>query len=155
MYAADRAEHVKAVIIPALERGAIVVTDRYVDSSLAYQGAGRQLPVAEIAEVNQWATGGLTPDLTILLDLPPITGLSRRLSSADRLESEPVEFHQRVRDAFLRLAAAEPGRYLVVDAVRPEGEVSRAIQLRVRELLPDPVPFATEENTGSFPAVHE
>ena len=116
MYAADRAEHVQAVILPALERGAIVVTDRYVDSSLAYQGAGRQLPVSEIASLNRWATGGLTPDLTILLDLPPVTGLSRRLSSADRLESEPIEFHERVRSGFQSLAAAEPGRYLVLDA---------------------------------------
>jgi len=155
MYAADRAEHVKSVIIPALERGAIVVTDRYVDSTLAYQGAGRQLPVSEIAEVNRWATGGLTPELTILLDLPPLTGLGRRLSMADRLESEPVEFHQRVRNGFLALASAEPDRYLVLDASRPEGDVSRDIQQRVRELLPDPVPFAAEENTGSFPAIRE
>jgi dTMP kinase len=155
MYAADRAEHVQSVIIPALERGAIVVTDRYVDSSLAYQGAGRQLPVAEIAALNKWATGGLLPELTIILDLPPYLGLGRRLSSADRLESEPVEFHERVRQGFLRLAAAEPGRYLLLDAARPEAEVSRDIQLRVRDLLPDPVPLATEENTGSFPAVRE
>ena len=155
MYAADRAEHVQAVIIPALERGAIVVTDRYVDSTLAYQGAGRQLPMAEIAELNQWATGGLMPELTILLDLPPLTGLGRRLSSADRLESEPVDFHQRVRNGFLSLAAAEPPRYLVLDATRPEGEVTLAIQQRVRELLPDPIPFAAEDNTGSFPAIRE
>ncbi len=155
MYAADRAEHVQAVILPALERGAIVVTDRYVDSTLAYQGAGRQLPVTEIAELNRWATGGLTPDLTILLDLPPVTGLGRRLSSADRLESEPVDFHQRVRGGFLALANAEPNRYLVLDAARPEADVSRDIQHRVRELLPDPVPFAAEENTGSFPAIRE
>jgi dTMP kinase len=155
LYAADRAEHVQAVITPALERGAIVVTDRYIDSSLAYQGAGRQLPVAEIAALNKWATGGLLPDLTIVLDLPPSMGLGRRLSSADRLESEPVEFHERVREGFLRLAAAEPERYLVLDAARPETDVSRDIQLRVRDLLPDPVPFATEENTGSFPAVRE
>jgi len=155
MYAADRAEHVQDVILPALERGAVVVTDRYVDSSLAYQGAGRQLPVSEIAGLNRWATGGLTPDLTILLDLPTVTGLSRRLSSADRLESEPVEFHERVRSGFLSLAATEPGRYLVVDADRPESEISREIQLRVRELLPDPIPFSAEENTGSFPAVRE
>jgi dTMP kinase len=155
MYAADRAEHVQAVVAPALERGAIVVTDRYVDSSLAYQGAGRQLPVSEIAELNRWATGGLTPDLTILLDLPPVTGLRRRLSSADRLESEPVDFHQRVRSGFLSLASAEPGRYLVLDATRPVDDVSRDIQQRVREMLPDPVPFATEENTGSFPAIRE
>jgi dTMP kinase len=155
MYAADRAEHVQSVIIPALERGAIVVTDRYIDSSLAYQGAGRQLPMAEIATLNKWATGGLLPELTVVLDLPPYVGLSRRLSSADRLESEPVEFHERVRQGFLRLAAAEPDRYLVLDAARPEIEVSREIQLRVRGLLPDPVPFAAEENTGSFPAVRE
>jgi dTMP kinase len=155
MYAADRAEHVKAVIIPALERGAIVVTDRYVDSSLAYQGAGRQLSVTEIAEVNRWATGGLMPDLTILLDLPPLTGLGRRLSSADRLESEPVEFHERVRSGFLALASGTPDRYLVLDAARSETDVSRDIQQRVRELLPDPIPLATEENTGSFPAIRE
>jgi dTMP kinase len=155
MYAADRAEHVQDVILPALERGAVVVTDRYTDSSLAYQGAGRQLPVSEIAGLNRWATGGLTPDMTILLDLPTVTGLSRRLSSADRLESEPVEFHERVRSGFLSLAAAEPGRYLVIDADRPESEISRDIQLRVRELLPDPIPFSAEENTGSFPAVRE
>jgi dTMP kinase len=155
MYAADRAEHVQSVIIPALERGAIVVTDRYVDSSLAYQGGGRQLPVAEIAELNAWATDGLVPDLTILLDLPPSTGLGRRVSSADRLESEPVEFHQRVRAAFRSRAAADPARYLVLDAARPEAEVSRDIQVRVRDLLPDPVPLAAEDNTGSFPAVRE
>jgi dTMP kinase len=155
MYAADRAEHVQSVIIPALERGAIVVTDRYVDSSLAYQGAGRQLPVAEIASLNKWATGGLLPNLTIVLDLPPYLGLGRHISSADRLESEPVEFHERVRQGFLRLAAADPDRYLVLDAARPETEVSRDIQVRVRDLLPDPVPFAAEENTGSFPAVRE
>jgi dTMP kinase len=155
MYAADRAEHVQDVILPALERGAVVVTDRFVDSSLAYQGAGRQLPVSEIASLNRWATGGLTPDLTIVLDLPTVTGLSRRLSSADRLESEPVDFHERVRSGFLSLAAAEPGRYLVLDADRSESDVSRDIQLRVREVLPDPIPFSAEENTGSFPAVRE
>ena len=155
MYAADRAEHVQDVILPALERGAVVVTDRYVDSSLAYQGAGRQLPVSEIASLNRWATGGLTPDLTILLDLPVVTGLSRRLSSADRLESEPIEFHERVRSGFQALATAEPGRYLVLTADRPEADISRDIQVRVRELLPDPIPYETEENTGSFPAVRE
>jgi dTMP kinase len=155
MYAADRAEHVAAVIRPALERGAIVVTDRYVDSSLAYQGAGRQLPVAEVARLNEWATCGLVPDLTIVLDLPPQDGLNRRRSSADRLEAEPVEFHQRVRSGFLALAAAAPGRYLVLDATRPEAEVSRDIQEKVRGLLPDPVPVAAEENTGSFPVVRE
>ena len=97
MYAADRAEHVASVIAPALARGAIVITDRYVDSSLAYQGAGRDLPVDEIARFNWWATGGRTPDLTILLDMDPMAGLSRRARSADRLEAEPADFHLRVR----------------------------------------------------------
>ena len=153
MYAADRAEHVASVIKPALERGAIVVTDRYVDSSLAYQGAGRLLPVAEVAQLNQWATGGLKPDLTIILDLPPAAGLSRRARSADRLEAEPAEFHGRVRAGFLALADDEAGRYLVLDATRDSFELSREIQGRVRDLLPDPVPDTAEETTGSFPAV--
>jgi len=155
MYAADRAEHVASVIQPALERGSIVVTDRYVDSSLAYQGAGRRLPVTEVASLNQWATHGLVPDLTILLDLPPVEGLGRRERSADRLEAEPAEFHQRVRAGFLALADAEPERYLVIDATRPPGEISREIHERIRDLLPDPVPFAAEENTGSIPVVRE
>jgi dTMP kinase len=155
MYAADRAEHVAAVMRPALERGAVVVTDRYVDSTLAYQGAGRQLPVAEIAELNKWATGGLQPDLTILLDLPPAEGLGRRARSGDRLESEPTEFHQRVRTGFLTRAQSDPERYLILDGRKDPGELSREIQSRVRDLLPDPVPLTAEEITGSFPAVRD
>ena len=155
MYAADRAEHVASVIAPALERGAIVITDRYVDSSLAYQGAGRNLPVDEIARFNWWATGGRTPDLTILLDMNPMAGLSRRTRSADRLEAEPADFHLRVRSGFLALARAEPGRYLVLDADRPPDEITRDIQDRIRELLPDPVPSVAEANTGDFPAIKE
>ena len=155
MYAADRAEHVATVIAPALERGAIVITDRYVDSSLAYQGAGRNLPVEEIARFNWWATGGRTPDLTILLDMDPIAGLSRRARSADRLEAEPADFHLRVRAGFRALAHAEPGRYLVLDADRPADEVTRDIQDRIRGLLPDPVPHVAEANTGDFPAIKE
>jgi dTMP kinase len=155
MYAADRAEHVAAVVAPALERGSIVVTDRYVDSSVAYQGAGRRLPTDEIALVNKWATGGLTPDLTILLDLPPSEGLSRAVRSADRLESEPMDFHERVRAGFLARAHSDPERYLILDATREPGDLSREIQLKVRELLPDPVPVTAEETTGSFPAVRE
>jgi dTMP kinase len=153
MYAADRAEHVGAVIRPALERGAVVVTDRFVDSSLAYQGRGRNQPVAEVAELNRWATGGLRPDLTVLLDLPPVAGLVRRAPSADRLEAEPTEFHERVREGFLALASAEPGRYLVLDATRPPEQLSREIQDRVRGLLPDPVPAASEDNTGAIPVI--
>jgi dTMP kinase len=153
LYAADRAEHVATVINPALDRGAVVVTDRYVDSSLAYQGAGRKLPAAEVARVNQWATGGLVPDLTVLLDMPPAHGLGRRARSADRLEAEPLDFHERVRTGFLSLARAEPERYLVLDASRPADELSREIQERIRDMLPDPVPPMAEANTGSFPAI--
>ena len=155
MYAADRAEHVKTVIAPALERGAVVVTDRFTDSSLAYQGWGRNQSVGEVAELNRWATGGLRPDLTVLLDLPPVAGLVRRAPSADRLEAEPAEFHQRVREGFLAQAAAAPERYLVLDATRPPGELSVQIQERVRDLLPDPVPSVAEDSTGSFPAIVE
>jgi dTMP kinase len=155
MYAADRAEHVESVIVPALERGAVVVTDRYVDSSLAYQGAGRSQLAEEVARLNRWATGGLVPDLTILLDLPPTAGLGRRARSADRLEAEPTDFHERVRAGFLALASVEPERYLVLDASRPADELSHEIQDRIRDLLPDPVPAAAEANTGSFPAIIE
>jgi dTMP kinase len=153
LYAADRAEHVATVIRPALDRGAVVVTDRFVDSSLAYQGWGRRQSTGEVAKLNRWATGGLTPDLTILLDLPPMGGLGRRARSADRLEAEPLDFHERVREGFLTLARAEPDRYLVLDAGRPADQLSREIQDRIREMLPDPVPPVAESDTGSFPAI--
>jgi len=153
LYAADRAEHVAKVIDPALERGAVVITDRYIDSSLAYQGAGRGLPAADIARLNSWATDGRAPDLTVLLDIDPETGLGRRARSADRLEAEPVDFHRRVRTGFLDLARATPDRYLVIDANLPSGEIGQRIKDRIREILPDPVPRATEANTGSFPAI--
>jgi dTMP kinase len=152
---ADRAEHVESVIVPALARGAIVVTDRYVDSSIAYQGRGRNQPVGEVAGLNEWATDGMVPDLTILLDLPPGTGLGRRTPSADRLEAEPVDFHERVREGFLAQARAAPGRYLVLDATQPPEEISRQIQDRLRDMLPDPVPPSAEDSTGSFPAIVE
>jgi dTMP kinase len=155
LYAADRAEHVDTVIAPALARGAIVITDRYVDSSLAYQGAGRDLPVEEIARFNWWATGGRVPDLTILLDMDPMAGLSRRARSADRLEAEPAEFHQRVRSGFLALAKADPDHYLVLDADRPADEITRDIQNRIRGMLPDPVPSVAEAATGDIPAIRE
>lgn len=155
MYAADRAEHVAAVIRPALARGTIVVTDRYVDSSLAYQGGGRELPIAALKEINELATNGLAPDLTFLLDLPPSDGLFRRASSADRLEAEPLPFHDRVRTEFLSLAEADPGRYLVLNASLDSYQLSKAIQGAVRELLPDPVPERAEEITGSIPVIRE
>lgn len=126
LYAADRAEHVESVVRPALARGVVVLTDRYVDSSLAYQGAGRPLDYAEVARVNAWATGGLVPDLTVLLDLDPAEGL-RRAGEPDRLEVEPVEFHRRVRAKFLELAAADPARYVVLDASAPPGQVQAEV----------------------------
>ncbi|HET9898217.1 MAG TPA: dTMP kinase, partial [Streptosporangiaceae bacterium] len=155
MYAADRAEHVASVIRPALARGTIVVTDRYVDSSLAYQGGGRELTVQAIKAVNDLAIDGLVPDLTFLLDLPPSEGLGRRARSADRLESEPEQFHNKVRRTFLDLAAADPGRYLVLDATLDSFQLSKVIQAAVRELLPDPVPERAEEITGSIPVIRE
>jgi dTMP kinase len=155
LYAADRAQHVAEVIEPALRRGAIVVTDRYIDSSLAYQGAGRELKVPEIAEVNRWATSGLTPDLTIILDVPSDIGLTRFASPADRIESEPREFHERVRRGFRALADAEPHRYLVIDGTAPQAEVSRKIHDRVRAILPDPVPPSAEDETSTFSAIRD
>ncbi|MFS8478435.1 MAG: dTMP kinase [Micromonosporaceae bacterium] len=142
LYAADRAHHVASVVRPALARGAIVISDRYVDSSLAYQGAGRTLPVDEVSWLSTWATGGLKPDLVVLLDVEPTVGLGRvgaRNSAPDRLESEEVSFHERVRYAFLDLAAAEPNRYLVLDATRPPEELAGEIRARVEQLLP-PLP---------------
>ena len=153
LYAADRADHVANVIRPALERGAIVVSDRYVDSSLAYQGFGRRQEVSAIARVNAWAIGGLVPDLTILLEVPTETGLGRLASPADRIEGESYEFHERVREGFRALAEADPDRYLIVDASRPQAEIAREIQYRIREILPDPVPAGTEDVTSTFPAI--
>lgn len=138
LYAADRAHHVATVVRPALARGAVVISDRYVDSSLAYQGAGRTLPVQEISWLSSWATGGLKPDLVVLLDVDPTVGLSRvdsRGQGADRLESESRSFHERVRYAFLDLAAADPKRYLVLDAARPADEIGDAVTTRLKGLL--------------------
>src|SRR6266571_1888275 len=155
MYAADRAEHVASVIAPALARGTVVVTDRFVDSTLAYQGGGRRLPMNAIRRVNELATGGLEPDLTFLLDLPAAAGLGRRTASADRLEAEPVQFHERVRAAFLALASDDPHRYVILDATMDPTQLSRAVQTAVRDRLPDPVPERAEEITGSIPVIRE
>ncbi|MEV5690250.1 dTMP kinase [Micromonospora globbae] len=141
LYAADRAHHVATVVRPALARGGVVISDRYVDSSLAYQGAGRTLPVDEVSWLSSWATGGLKPDLVVLLDIEPHAGLSRvaaRSEEADRLEGESVAFHERVRYAFLDLAAADPKRYLVLDAARPVEEIARQVARRVDEMLGNP-----------------
>ncbi|MGI5267929.1 dTMP kinase [Nonomuraea sp. CA-218870] len=155
LYAADRAEHVEKVIRPALHRGAIVVCDRYVDSSLAYQGAGRSLDPEDVSKVNAWATGGLVPHLTVLIDTPPEVGLTRLGGAADRIEAEPLEFHERVRKEFRALAAAAPDRYLVADGTLPVEQITRTVQDRVREILPDPVPGETEDITGTMPAIRD
>jgi dTMP kinase len=138
LYAADRAQHVDEVIRPALERGAVVLTDRYVDSSLAYQGAGRTLPRHEVRRMSQWATGGLVPDITVVLDIDPVLGLARSVGPADRLESEALGFHRRVRAGFLDLAGDSPHRYLVVDATLPPESVAQAVRERVRHHLSKP-----------------
>ncbi|RZU21577.1 dTMP kinase [Streptomyces sp. BK239] len=136
LYAADRAEHVDTVVRPALERGAVVITDRYIDSSVAYQGAGRDLSPTEIARISRWATDGLVPHLTVLLDVSPETARERFTEAPDRLESEPAEFHTRVRSGFLTLAAADPGRYLVVDAGQEPDAVTSVVRARLDRMLP-------------------
>jgi dTMP kinase len=141
LYAADRADHVAKVIRPALSRGAVVISDRYVDSSLAYQGAGRTLPVDEISWLSTWATGGLKPHLVVLLDLDPRLGRERvgaRSGRHDRLEQESIEFHDRVRHGFLDLAHSDPARYLILDATVAEDELAQQVADRVRRLLPAP-----------------
>lgn len=129
LYSASRAQLVAEVIRPALERGEVVVCDRYADSTLAYQGYGRGLDLGFLERVTQEATGGLRPDLTVLLDLDPALGLARaaRRGQPDRLERADLAFHTRVRKGFLALAAAEPGRVLVMDATRPENDLSADI----------------------------
>ncbi len=134
IYAADKAEHVDRVVLPALARGEVVITDRYVDSALAYQGAGRTLALAEVEHVNRWATGDLRPDLTVVLDLEPAAGFER-FTGRDRIEGQSLEFHQRVRRGFLALAAADPDHYVVLDARAPIEEISAAVQVRVAPLL--------------------
>ena len=131
MYAADRAHHIASVVRPALERGAVVVQDRYLDSSVAYQGAARALGVDEVRELSLWATRGLLPDATILLDLDPKR--ARLSGQRDRLEREGSEFHQAVRERFLAMAEQEPERWIVVDAGgTPEG-VQGAIRAALTE----------------------
>lgn len=136
LYAADRAQHIATVVRPALARGEIVVQDRYLDSSVAYQGAGRVLDEAEIRELSLWASGGLLPDLTVLLDLDAASAAARRDGSAyDRMEAEAIGFHERVREGYLALAAAEPARFLVLDAATSAGALALAVRSRVGALL--------------------
>lgn len=126
LYAADRAHHVATVVRPALARGTTVITDRYLDSSLAYQGAGRTLDRDEVEWVSRWATEGLIPDLTVVLDVDPEVGLVRA-GLPDRLEAEPLDFHRRVRQGFLDLAARAPDRYVVLDADRPIAAIAAEV----------------------------
>lgn len=137
LYAADRAHHIATVVRPALQRGEVVVQDRYLDSSVAYQGAGRVLDPEEVRGLSVWATEGLLPDVTILLDLDPVVARERRGGRAaeDRLEAEQDDFHTRVREAYLELAAAAPERFVVVDAGRPADVVAAEIRAVVEPLL--------------------
>ncbi len=137
IYAADRAHHIATTVRPALERGEIVVQDRYLDSSVAYQGAGRVLDGTEIRNLSLWAAEGLLPDLTILLDLHEGDGRERlsERTTYDRLEAEADDFHARVRAGYLALAAAEPERFLVLDAREPIDTIAAAIRERVSGLL--------------------
>ena len=134
LFAADRAHHVETLVRPALLRGEVVITDRYTDSSIAYQGAGRDLGVDEVRELSAWATGGLLPTLTVLVDLPTKIGRRRRRGVHDRLESESDDFHDTVRELFLTLARADPARYLVVDGERSPQHIHERVRARVARL---------------------
>jgi dTMP kinase len=134
LYAADKAEHVEKVVLPALEAGTVVITDRYVDSSLAYQGTGRAIDATELEHVLRWATGDLRPHLTVLLDVEPSAGLGR-FEERDRIEAESLDFHQRAREGFLSLARANPDHYLVLDARADRDELAAQIRDRVDGLL--------------------
>ena len=138
LYAADRAHHIDTVVRPALARGEVVIQDRYLDSSVAYQGAGRVLGRDEVRELSLWATQGLLPHLTVLLDLDPAAARARLDADDkpfDRLEAEKEAFHTRVREEFLRLADSEPDRFLVLDASLPVAELAAAVRARVEALL--------------------
>ncbi|MEX0869347.1 MAG: dTMP kinase, partial [Nitriliruptoraceae bacterium] len=130
LYAAARAQHVDEVIVPALDAGAVVLSDRFVDSSVVYQGVARELGDELIVELNRWATVGLEPDLTVLLDVDPVEGLRRAVDGRepDRLEGESAEFHARVRTGYLERAARDPSRYLVLDGTRPVEELHHEIR---------------------------
>lgn len=136
LFAADRAHHVTTVVRPALARGAVVITDRYLDSSVAYQGSGRALGAEEVERLSLWATQGLLPALTVLLDLDPVIGAQRITRSLDRIERAGDEFHRAVRDAFLaRAGVDETERWLVLDATRTPDELHGAITARVEQIL--------------------
>lgn len=139
LYAADRAHNIATKVRPAIERGEIVIQDRYLDSSVAYQGAGRVLDPTEVRELSLWATEDFLPHLTILLDLEETIGRERldvARTKYDRLEAEKSDFHSRVRASFLQLAAAEPERFLVLSATDSIEDIAVAIRARIATLLP-------------------
>ena len=134
VYAADKAQHVEEVILPALKRGKVVVCDRYVDSMIAYQGAGRVLDLAEVERVARWATGGLRPDLTVLLDIDPAEAVAN-IRQQDRLEAAGLDFHRRAREHCLRLAGEHPERYLVLGARESRESIAERVAEKVLALL--------------------
>ena len=141
LFAAARAQHVAELIRPALDRGETVISDRFADSSVAYQAYGRGLPVEQVNTANALATGGLTPNLTVLLDVDPEQGLQRAASAAkqdDAIGKAPLAFHRRVRKGFLALASQEPNRFLVLDATQPKPDVAAEVWKRI-QALPNPV----------------
>lgn len=134
MYAADKAQHMYEVVEPALARGEVVVSDRFVDSMIAYQGAGRDLALDEVAMVASWATGARRPDLTVLLDADPAEAVER-ITAKDRLEGAGIEFHRRSRAHLLHLAQQDPARYLVLDARRSREDLAGEILAAVESVL--------------------
>ncbi len=134
LFAADKAHHVDLVIRPALTAGQVVLTDRYTDSSVAYQGAGRDLGADEVHDLQMWAVGDLVPDLTVVVDVSPEEGRRRRGEVHDRLESEADAFHASIREHFLAMARGNPHRYLVVDGTRPPDEIHAEVLARVEAL---------------------
>ncbi|MCU1476371.1 MAG: dTMP kinase [Subtercola sp.] len=138
LYAADRAQHIATKVRPALERGDIVIQDRYIDSSVAYQGSGRVLGPAEIRSLSEWATEDLVPDLTVLIDLDESAARARLDGDQkrfDRLEAEKDDFHKRVRQSFLTIAAADPDRFIVVDGTAQPAEIAAQVRARLEPLL--------------------
>ncbi|TQJ49339.1 dTMP kinase [Phycicoccus sp. SLBN-51] len=134
LFAADKAHHVETLVRPALQRGEVVISDRYTDSSVAYQGAGRELGAQEVHDLNMWAVEDLVPDLTVVVDISAEEGRRRRGAVHDRLESEEDAFHEAIRQHFLAMARGNPGRYLVVDGTLPPEQIHAEVMGRLEKL---------------------
>lgn len=134
LFAADKAHHVETLIRPALQRGDVVISDRYTDSSVAYQGAGRALGAQEVHDLNMWAVEDLVPDLTVVVDISAAEGRRRRGDVHDRLESEEDTFHEAIRQHFLAMARGNPQRYLVVDGTQPPEQIHAEVMGRLEQL---------------------